>query len=152
MKTRNLFALFLFCALLPGMASAQEMKTLSGHVPAAVSRLHLKPAGKLASETSLNLAIGLPLRNTGALSNLLAQIYDPASPNYHHYLTPEQFTAQFGPSEEDYRMIANFAKIHNLTVTGTHRNRMLLDVQGKASDIEQAFQIKLLTYHHPKEN
>jgi uncharacterized repeat protein (TIGR01451 family) len=152
MKTRNLFALFLFCALIPGLASAQEMKTLSGHVPAAISHRHLKAAGELAHETSLNLAIGLPLRNAGALSNLLAQIYDPASPNYHHYLTPEQFTAQFGPSEEDYQVIANFAKIHNLTVTGTHRNRMLLDVRGKVSDIEQAFQIKLRTYHHPKEN
>jgi uncharacterized repeat protein (TIGR01451 family) len=152
MKTRNLFALFLFCALTPGVAAAQEMKTLPGHVPPAISRLHLKPAGKLASETSLNLAIGLPLRNTEALSNLLEQVYDPASPNYHNYLTPKQFTEQFGPSEEDYQMIVNFAKVHNLTVTATHPNRMLLDVRGKVSDIEGAFQVKLRTYHHPKEN
>ena len=152
MKTRNLFALFLFCALIPGIAAAQEMKTLSGHVPAAISRLHLKPAGKLAPEKSLDLAIGLPLKNTEALSNLLQQIYDPSSPNYHHYLTPEQFTAQFGPSEEDYQMIVNFAKVHNLTVTATHPNRMLLDVRGKVSDIEGAFQVQLHTYHHPREN
>jgi uncharacterized repeat protein (TIGR01451 family) len=152
MKTRNLFALFLFCALIPGIAGAQEMKTLHGHVPAAISRHHLKPAGQVAPETSLNLAIGLPLRNTEALSNLLEQIYDPTSPNYHHYLTPEQFTAQFGPSEEDYQMVVNFAKVNNLSVTGTHPNRMLLDVRGKASDIEKAFQVTLRTYHHPTEN
>ena len=45
--------------------------------------------GFLPGTTRLNLAIGLPLRNGEALTNLLRQIYDPASAQYHHYLTPE---------------------------------------------------------------
>ena len=110
------------------------------------------PVSHLSNTAQLNLTIGLPLQNQAALSNLLQQIYDPTSPNYHHYLTSKQFTEQFGPSEEDYQMIVNFAKVHNLTVTATHPNRMLLDVRGKVSDIEGAFQVKLRTYHHPKEN
>ncbi len=73
------------------------MKNLAGHVPAVVS--HLQAKGLLAATNRLSLALGLPLRNQEALTNLLQQIYDPASTNYHHYLTPEQFTAQFGPTE-----------------------------------------------------
>lgn len=152
MKTRNLFALLLCCVFLTRIAAAQEMKTLSGHVPGAISRLHLRSRGELQHDATINLAIGLSLRNTDVLSNLLEQTYDPASPNYHHYLTPQEFTEKFGPTAEDYEMVANFAKINGLTVVRTHSNRMLLDVSGKVSDIEQAFQIKLKTYQHPAEN
>ena len=53
----------------------------------------------------MKLAIGLPLRNQEALTNLLQQLYDPSSPNYRHYLTPEEFTAQFGPTEQDYQKV-----------------------------------------------
>jgi len=58
------------------------------------------------------------LRNRDALTNLLEQIYDPASPNYHHYLTSAQFAEQFGPAEKDYEAVAAFAKAHGLTITG----------------------------------
>lgn len=124
--------------------------TLPGHVPAVVSRL--QPKGQLAATNTLSLAIGLPLRNREALTNLLQQIYDPASPNYHHYLTPEQFTARFGPTERDYQQVIGFAQQNGLTVVGTYSNRMLLDVRGKASDVERAFHVALLTYRHPVQN
>ena len=125
-------------------------KNLAGHVPAAVSRLQAK--GLLAATNRLYLALGLPLRNQEALTNLLQQIYDPASPNYRHYLTPEQFTAQFGPTAEDYQKVINFAQAGGLTVVGTHPNRMLLDVEGNAADVEKAFGVTLRTYRHPAEN
>ncbi len=123
---------------------------LHGHVPAIVA--HLQANGNVAADAHLGLAIGLPLRNREALTNLLAQIYDPASTNYQHYLTPEEFTAQFGPTEQDYEMVVNFARVNGLKVTGTHPNRMLLDVSGRAADIQKAFGVALRTYHHPTEN
>ena len=107
--------------------------------------------GRLPSTSSLNLAIGLPLRDPAALSHLLQDIYDPASPNYRHYLTPEQFDERFGPTEADYQAVIAFAKAHHLAVTGTHPDRMLLDVAGSVADVESAFQITLRTYQHPTE-
>ncbi len=53
--------------------------------------------------------MGLPLRNKEALTNLLHELYDPASPNYRQFLTPEQFAEQFGPSEADYQAVIAFA-------------------------------------------
>src|SRR5208283_3892813 len=96
-------------------------------------------------------AIGLQLRNQAALTDLIQQLYDPASPNYHQYLTPEQFTEQFGPTEQDYQKVIAFAKRNGLTVTGTSANRVLLDVSGSVADIEKAFQVTMLTYRHPTE-
>ena len=135
--------------MLPGQA-APGMRTLHGHVPAAVSRL--QAIGTVPASTNLYLAIGLPLRNQAGLSGLLQQLYDPSSPIYHRYLTPEQFTAQFGPTEQDYQKVIDFAKAHGLTVVNTHPNRVVLDVTGAAADIEKAFHVKLRKYRHPTEH
>lgn len=140
----------LAAAVLSSAAAPPAMKSLRGEVPAVVARSQAK--GLLAATNNLYLAIGLPLRNPEMLTNLLQQIYDPASPIYHHYLTPEQFTEQFGPTEEDYQKVMDFAQANGLTVVGTHPNRMLLDVAGNAADVEKAFNVTLRTYHQPAEN
>src|SRR5664279_1575580 len=72
-------------------SSAVERQVVRGHVPAAVTKLNLRPIGRLPATNRLNLAIGLPLRNTNALSKLLQDMYDPASPQFRRYLTLEQF-------------------------------------------------------------
>jgi len=133
----------------PALAQAAGKQLLSGHVPPAVSRV--QPVGRLAGETTLQLAIGLPLRNAGALTNLLRQIYDPASPNYHHYLTPAQFAEQFGPTAADYQRLIAFARANGLQVTATHPNRVLLDVSAPVANIEKALHVALRTYPHPTE-
>jgi len=150
---KSLLTVGLGLVLLSGasvFAAVPGTKTLGGHVPPGLSRL--QPKGRLSANTNLTIAIGLPLRNTTALTNLLKDIYDPASPNYHHFLTPDEFTVQFGPTEQDYQKVADFARTNGLSVTKTHGNRVLLDVTGKVSDIEKAFHVKMNSYRHPKES
>ena len=89
----------------------------------------------------LNLAIGLPLRNQKELDEFLRQIYDPASTNFHHFLTPEQFTARFGPTEADYQKVIAFARANNLTVTARHPNRAVLDVEGRWRTLKKLFML-----------
>jgi subtilase family serine protease len=141
-------ALF-FSAIYPGIAAGTQV--LHGHVPPAVARFNLQPTGQLPATKSLHLAIGLPLRNQEALTHLIQQLYDPASPHYHQYLTPEQFTEQFGPTEQDYQKVIAFARANGLTVTGMSANRVLLDVSGSVADIEKAFQVTMRIYRHPTE-
>lgn len=135
-------------AFLPRVA-ASERQALTGHVPAATAGL--QPMAALPASTRLNLAIGLPLRNQDDLGKLLADLYDPASPQYHKYLSTEEFTSRFGPSEQDYEAVAAFAQAHGLTVTSRHANRMLLDVSGSVGEIESALHLKLHLYAHPDE-
>src|SRR6266478_1804401 len=77
---------------------AAQTKVLEGHVPAAIAES--KTVQSLPPQTTLDLTIGLPLANRPALTNLLGELYDPASPNFHRFLTPDEFTRQFGPSEQ----------------------------------------------------
>src|SRR6202142_161907 len=43
-----------------------------------------------------------------ALETLLAEQQDRSSPNYHKWLTPEQFGQQFGPSDQDVATITSW--------------------------------------------
>ncbi len=70
----------------------------------------MQPLGRLQAVQRLNLAIGLPLRNREALTNLLEAVCNPASPRFRQYLTPEQFASNFGPSEQDYEAVAAFTR------------------------------------------
>ena len=128
-----------------------ESQTLHGHIPRAVAAMHLQSTGRLPSTNRLNLAFGLPLHNKEALTNLLQQLYDPASTNYHHYLTPVEFAQRFGPTEQEYQTVIAFAKTNGLDVTGIHPNRVLLDVNGSVADIEKALHVTMRVYQHPRE-
>ncbi len=145
-------AFLLACVVPTVVAAAPQRQTLRGHVPAAIAKQNLLPAARLPGTNRLTLAIGLPFRNRELLTNLLNQIYDPASTNYQRYLTPEQSTETFGPSEQDYQALLSFAKAQGLTVTGTHSNRTLVDVQAPAAEIERVFHVSLRVYPHPTED
>ena len=89
------------------------------------------------------------MRNQNELDELLAELQDPASPNFKHYLSAQQFAAEFGPTEHDYQALIQFAHENGLVVTGTHSNRLLLDVSGETSAVEKALHVKMMVYDHP---
>jgi subtilase family serine protease len=133
------------------LASAQtpQRTLLPGHLPAVVPSL--QPLDRLNGSTRLKLSINLPLHNREALTNLLDQLYDHASPLYHHYLAPEEFDARFGPTEQDYQAVIAWAVRSGFTVNARHPNRMLLEVSASVTDIERALQMTMRTYAHPTE-
>lgn len=141
---------YLFLITLGVVVAANAGQTLHGHVPVVVQSL--QPAGTFPVTNRLRLAMALPLRNQVGLSNLLRDIYDPHSTNFHHYLRPEEFAERFGPSSEDYEALKTFAVKNGFAISTTHPNRILLDVTGSTTDVERTFHVKLRTYRHPSEN
>ncbi|HUI28936.1 MAG TPA: protease pro-enzyme activation domain-containing protein [Candidatus Acidoferrales bacterium] len=124
-------------------------QVLHGHVPRDIARFGLHPIAQLDSTKHLELTIGLPLRNQQGLFDLLRELYDPTSQNFRHWLSPEQFTGQFGPTQADYQSVIAFAQRNGFTVTNTYPNRMLLDVSATVRDIEKALHVQMLVYKHP---
>lgn len=139
--------LFLAVSTVPAARAAQ---VIHRHLPTAA--LNLKPLGSLPPTERLDLIIGLPLRNPEALTNLLQQLYQPGNPRFHRYLTPARFAQQFGPAEQDYQSVIAFAKTNGFTVTGTHPNRTLVDINASVADIERVLHVHMRTYQHPTES
>jgi subtilase family serine protease len=137
--------------LVVATAQAEQRPAMTSHVPEAVSSGVAPLVGHLPSGQRLSLAISLPLRNQAELDDLLGQIYDPQSSSFHHYLSVAEFRARFGPAESDYAAVQSFAKANGLAVIDTGENRMVLDVEGPAANIESAFHVTLGVYQHPTE-
>ena len=143
-------AVFLLAALATASVEAAGRQVLRHRLDAMTRTL--QAVDRLPATNRLHAALCLPLRNPAALSNLLGRIYDPTSPDYRHYLTVEEFTAQFGPTREDYAAVVAFAQAQGLRVTTTHPNRMLVDIEGATADFERAFHMTMRLYRHPREN
>ena len=132
--------------------SQQTRQTLARHVPQAVSTGAAKPLGLLPSTQRLNISMVLPLRNQKQLIKLLSRIYDPSSPDYHHYLTVAEFTDQFAPSELDFQSVVDYAEANGMTVTSRPANRVVISISGTVEQIQNAFHVAMKVYQHPTED
>ena len=137
-------------ALFVPSTRAADRQAIHNRAPAVAT--NSTPLHHMSRWKRLNLTIGLPLRDREGLTNLLRQLYDRNSPNFRHYLTPEQFAERFGPTAEDYQSVAKFAQSHGLKITARHPNRMVLSVSGTVADVERAFHTTLNEYQHPTED
>src|SRR6185437_12587128 len=51
----------------------------------------LSDRGKLDDSQDLSIRVSLDLNNKQDLKQLLHDLYDPKSPEFHHFLTPDEF-------------------------------------------------------------
>ena len=148
----GLSAAVVFSFIVPAQAHAKGQYLQTKHVRETVSNGQAAWVSRLPATLVLQLTIALPLRNESELDELLQQIYDPQSASYHQFLSVEEFTERFGPSQEDYDAVVNFAKENGFTVTGTAPNRMIVNVSGTVTNIDRAFHLNMGFYQHPTEN
>jgi len=145
----------LFCGA--GLAGAngvahQALSIPSQHVPQAVASGSAHYVDLLDGQQSLKLSLSLPERNSAELDQFLRDIQDPHSPSYHHYLSVEEYTAHFGPTQQDYDQVVAWAQANGLRVTGTASNRRLVNVEGSVDAINRGFNVQLAKFQHPSED
>ncbi|HMG88135.1 MAG TPA: protease pro-enzyme activation domain-containing protein [Terracidiphilus sp.] len=144
--------LLTFCAALTLSATCLAQSVMTHHVRDVVKGGHAQANGRLPGNQVLDLDLVLPVRNPAGLKAFLADVYNPASPNYRQFLTPTEFTARFGPTADDYDTVVRFAKTYGFDVVGGSRDGMLVQVKGTVSNIEAAFHVNMRTYKHPTED
>jgi kumamolisin len=94
----------------------------------------------------LRLTLGLRHPHLEEERRFLEELQTKGSPEFHHFLTAEEWTRRFGPSEQDEQAVVDWAKSQGLTVTHRFPNRLLVDVEGSVSTIEHAFHITINSY------
>src|SRR5437763_1404747 len=100
----------------------------------------------------MQLDLVLPLSDQAGLDAFIKAVNDPSSSSYHHYVTPAEFTARFGPTQAQYDAVVNFAKDNGFTITGGTRDGMDVQVTAPVSTVENAFHLSMGAYRHPTEN
>jgi kumamolisin len=136
-RSRYLLAGALGAALI-GLASAAPSSR------AAPAVTDLGDAAATPEGAQIAATVALRLSNEQQLEPLLAAIYAQGSPVYHQFLTPQQFRARFGPSEESIAALTRYFEAAGLQVSRTATAQ--LRVSGSAAAVERAFAVKLHGY------
>ncbi len=71
-----------------------------------------------------------------ALETLLAQQQDRSSPNYHKWLTPQEFGEQFGASESDIQKITSWLQSQGFQIDNVANGRNVIQFSGNAAQVQ----------------
>jgi hypothetical protein len=124
---------------------AQAPVTLP-QVPRAVQNGSAQLVGPMDAQQMLRVTFALKTPHAEQEEQFLLQLQDPHSPQYHQYLSPEQWIERFSPSPEDEQSILTWVQSQGLTVTMRFPNRLLVEVQGTVSVLDKAFDININNY------
>ena len=103
----------------------------------------VNPAMRMESLT-LNASLGAAEQME--LNALLEAQQDAKSPQYHQWLTQEEYGARFGLTEADLNAVTGWLKRQGFTVRGVARSRSAIYFGGTAAQVESAFQTELHRY------
>jgi subtilase family serine protease len=80
------------------------------------------------------------------LDRLITEMHDPNSPNYHQWMTVQEFGESFGPSRQDIDVVANWLRSHGFEINLVYPSGMVIDVTGTAGDVREAFHTEIHNY------
>ena len=124
---------------LPGI-DARQTAVLSGRVhPSATPAADQGAVEDSFSMPDLMLVFRPSSTQQAALDQLLAQQQDPSSPNYHQWLTPEQYAGSFGLSPADLQQVRNWVQSQGFAIADTARSRTWISFSGTAGQVLAAF-------------
>jgi kumamolisin len=103
----------------------------------------MQDLGRATDTTRVNLAVVLNYHNEAKLDQLIEAQGTPGSGSYHHFLTPQQFARQFGPTQADYDSTIGQLQAAGFTITHTFTNRTTIDASAPAPAAEKLFSTEI---------
>lgn len=103
------------------------------------------------TDTSRTIGGAITFRLSAAqqsdLDQLLREQQDPKSPNYHRWITPDQYAARFGMSSNDLAKVSSWLQSQGLNVDSVSRNRNEIAFSGSVGQVEYAFKTEIHNYN-----
>src|ERR1700744_1377118 len=118
--------------------------TLHGTVHPLATAAHdrgaVSPGMQLAR---LQLGLKRSPQQEAGLRQLLRDMHNPGTANFHKWLIPEQFGQQFGPSDQDVLAIENWLQAQGFQVQKVNPGKQTLEVSGTVGALQQALHTTL---------
>src|SRR5579884_3622665 len=131
-------------ARITGAISGAQLHTLRGNVhPLARPEFdHGAAPADLPMERML-LVLSRSAAQQADLENLLQAQQNPALPEYHQWLTPQEFGARFGASDADIATITGWLQSQGFTVNNVYNGKTLIEFSGTAAQVQQTFHTEI---------
>ncbi|MGO9231783.1 MAG: protease pro-enzyme activation domain-containing protein [Bryobacteraceae bacterium] len=121
-----------------------HLVTLKGNThPAANAGNDRGPVSPDLPMTDLILVLSRSPEQQAAFDKFVASQYEPGSPDFHHWLEPEEVGANFGPSESDIATISKWLTGHGFSIDEVSKDRMTIRFSGTAGQVESTFHTEI---------
>jgi pseudomonalisin len=125
-------------------ASHEDRVRLPGHLhPLARAENDLGPTDPKLRMERIVLMLRQPPGVEARLHAFLAAQQDASSPDYHHWLSPEQFAERFGPPAAQAQAVAAWIKSEGFSVERVARSRGWIEISGTAGQVERTFGVPI---------
>ncbi len=139
--------ILLSVVLLPSIASAQSSReTIAADTVAPVNQGNALLRGSVNPKRALHINVGLAVRNSQQLNELIQAASTPGSRQYGQYLSNAQYMAGYAPTGEEVNAVEAWLKSQGLHVTGVSRDNLLVHVRASAAAAERAFGVTINDY------
>ncbi len=115
--------------------------------PKARAEYDAGPVPKDLSIMRMTLVLRRSAAQQAALDSLVAAQQDPKSPQYHKWLTPEQFGARYGLSQNDLNKLTEWLKRNGFVVDEVPKGRWTIVFSGTAGQVQTAFHTEIHYYN-----
>jgi subtilase family serine protease len=115
-----------------------------GEVPAAATPEAFQ--GYLPPTQSITMIISFEPRDLADLQRLIADLYNPASGQYRHWLGPKEFGNRFGRTEEEFNQALNWLGGQGFVINTAFSNRLDIAFTGTVDTVQQAFNVRMGSY------
>jgi subtilase family serine protease len=124
-----------------------KLVVLTGNThPLARAKYDQGPAPSSLAMDRMMLVLKTTATQGAALQSLLAQQQDRSSANYHKWLTPQEFGAQFGVSDADIQKITSWLQSQGFQVDSVANGRNVIQFSGNAAQVQTAFHTTIHKY------
>jgi hypothetical protein len=134
-------------ALITKPIDPAQRKSLGNSVPPmaalATDRGHVDGATPMKD---LVLMMQPSKAQSAALKKQIDDMHNATSPNFHKWLTPEQFAAQYGASDADLKTVTAWLTSNGFNVEQTARGKNWIRFSGSSSQVESAFKTSMHSY------
>ncbi|PFH30469.1 S53 family peptidase [Burkholderia sp. JKS000303] len=111
--------------------------------PAASTAAAAATATEMAPGETVDIVLGLNLRNEAQLDQYLRDLHTPGSPHYKQFLTPAQFAAQYAPTDQQVAAVVAHLRKAGFVDIVVAPNRLLVSASGTAATIKSGFRTTL---------
>lgn len=103
-----------------------------------------------AQQHHLTLGLKISTEKQAELDKFLLDLHNPGSPQYHRWISPEQFGERFGPPQSDVDKLTRWISAQGLEVQSVSNSRTWISVGGSLEKVSSAFRFGIASKERPE--
>jgi hypothetical protein len=119
-------------------------------VPKTTGPLAYADAGRRAPGALVSVSLTLRYNHQAELDRFVADVNNPHSGSYRHFLTADRFNAYYAPTPQQEGRVVQELQKAGFTITQRFANRTIVDAKAPSSVVERFFSTEMHTVHQGK--